>query len=137
MPCHSSTLGARATAAGLALVALVLAGPAAAVGDADFRFDTTKDLVSICAVPDSAPEYPVARQACRAFIEAAAQYHDAVTTRRELKPLFCFPPNATIENGVAAFAAWGAAKAGDAKAMAEPPVIGLARALAAAYPCKK
>lgn len=134
MPSQLSTLGARA--AGVAILALGLAGPATAVVDADFRFDTTKELVAICAVPESAPEYSVARQACRAFIEATAQYHDAVSKRNKLKRLFCLPANATIEDAVAAFSAWGAAKAGDAKLMAEPPVFGVVRALAAKNACK-
>ena len=134
MPSQLSIRGV--PAAGAAILALGLAGPATAVVDADFRFDTTKDLVSICAVPESAPEYPVARQACRAFIEATAEYHDAVSKRNKLKRLFCLPANTTIEDAVAVFTTWGAAKAADAKVMAEPPVIGVVRALASKNPCK-
>jgi len=123
--------------AGLAaLFTLGLVHPAVAVENADFRFDTTKGLYSVCAVPADAAEYPLARQACRAFIEAVAQYHDAVSKPGKLKRLVCFPPNATIEDGVTAFNAWAAAKAGDAQAMGAPPVLGLLRALAAKYPCK-
>ncbi len=48
----------------------------------------------------------------------------------------CFLPNATNEDDVAAFTALAAAKAGDAKAMGAPPVLGLIRALATKYPCK-
>lgn len=126
-----------AAAAGLAaLLTLGLCHPAAAVEDADFRFDTTKELYGVCSVPEGAAEYPMARQACRAFIEAAAQYHDAVSKPGKLKRLVCFPPNATIEDGVTAFNAWAAAKVGDAQAMGAPPVLGLLRALAAKYPCK-
>jgi hypothetical protein len=41
-----------------------------------------------------------------------------------------------IEDGVAAFNTWTAAQHGDAKLLAEPPVVGLLRAFAAKYPCK-
>jgi len=126
----------RAVAGLAALLTLGLVQSAAAVENADFRFDTTKELYSVCAVPADAAEYPMARQACRAFIEATAQYHDAVSKPGKLKRLVCFPANATIEDGVAAFQVWAAAKAGDAQAMAAPPVLGLLRGLAAKYPCK-
>ncbi len=125
------------TAAGLAaLLTLGLGQSAAAVENADFRFDTTKELYNVCSVPADAPEYPMARQACRAFVEGAAQYHDEVSKPGKLKRLVCFPPNATIEDGVTAFNAWAATKAGDAQSMGAPPVLGLIHALAAKYPCK-
>ena len=54
-----------------------------------------------------------------------------------MKRLICYPPTATIEDGIAAFLAWGKANSGNAKLMAEQPVIGLVRALAAKAPCKK
>jgi hypothetical protein len=122
------------TAAG---IALAMAQPAAAVQESNFRFDSTADLVAVCSVPVDAAEYQVANQACRAFIEATVEYHDAVSDRKKMKRLICYPPTATIEDGKAAFLAWAKAKAGDAKLMAEQPVIGLVRALAAKSPCKK
>jgi hypothetical protein len=121
-------------AAGLALV---LGQPAMAADASNFRFDTTKDLDAVCSVPETAAEYAVAHQACRAFIEATVQYHDEVTNRKALKPLVCYPPNTTIEDGKAAFLAWAATKTGDTKLLGEPPVVGVVRALAAKYPCKK
>ena len=117
-------------------IALALGQSAVAVENADFRFDTTKDLYAVCAVPSNAAEYPMAHQACRAFIESAVQYHDAISKPKQMKRLICYPANATIEEGLSAFNAWAAAKAGDATLMGEPPVVGLIRALAAKYPCK-
>jgi hypothetical protein len=120
-------------AAGLALAA---AGPAAALQESNFRFDTTTDLYAICSVTPDAAEYVVANQACRAFIEAAVQYHDAVSDRKKMKRLVCYPATATIEDGKGAFIAWADANAGKQKLMGEQPVVGLIRSLAAKYPCK-
>ena len=127
---------ARAFTGVAALFTLGLVQPATAVEDADFQFDTTQDLAALCAVSTGTPEYPMSHQACRAFIEATLQYHDAVSKPNTLKRLVCYPPNTTIEDGVTAFNAWAKDHAGDSKSLAEPPVLGLIRALAAKYPCQ-
>ena len=115
----------------------LISSSALAVQDADFRFDTTENLIQVCSVPDTAPEYLPATLACKAFIEATVQYHDEVTDRKKLKPLICPPKTVTTDDGKAAFLAWAKEKAGDKKLMSEQPVVGLVRALAAKYPCKK
>lgn len=115
----------------------LLSSSALAIEDADFRFDSTEDLVQVCSVPATAPEYLTATLACKAFIEATVQYHDQVTDRKKLKPLICAPKTATTEEGRIAFLAWAEKKASDKKLMAEQPVVSLVRALAAKYPCKK
>ena len=124
--------------AALGTAALVGAStqPATAVEDDDLRFDTTDDLYAVCAVSASDPEYPVANQACRAFIEAAVQYHDAVSDRKNLRRLICYPKSATIQDGKEAFVAWAKKNAGDKNLRKEIPVVGLVRALASKYPCK-
>jgi hypothetical protein len=117
-------------------ITLAIAQPAAALQDSNFRFDTTADLYNVCSVTQSAAEYIVANQACRAFIEAAVQYHDQISDRKKMKRLVCYPANATIEDGKAAFLAWSQSHFGDGKVMGEQPVVGLIRSLAAKYPCK-
>ena len=115
----------------------LLSSSALAIEDADFRFDSTEDLVQVCSVPATAPEYLTAILACKAFIEATVQYHDQVTDRKKLKPLICAPKTATTAEGRVAFLAWAEKKASDKKLMGEQPVVSLVRALAAKYPCKK
>jgi hypothetical protein len=127
---------ARAITGVAALFTFGLALPVTAVEDADFQFNTTQDLAALCSVAPGTPEYPMSHQACRAFIEATLQYHDAVSKPNKLKRLVCYPPNTTIDDGVTAFNAWAKDHAGDIKSLAEPPVLGLIRALAAKYPCK-
>jgi len=58
---------------------------AAGIQDADLRFDTTSDLYDVCTVSASEAEYPVANQACRAFIEASVQYHDEISKQSQLQ----------------------------------------------------
>mgnify|MGYP003572839439 CR=1 FL=1 len=122
---------------GAAAVAAAVALPVAAVEDDDLRFDTTDDLYAVCGVPTNAPEFPLANQACRAFIEAAVQYHDAVSDRKNMKRLICYPKSATIQDGKDAFIAWARKNAGNKKRMGEVPVVGLVRALADKFPCKQ
>ncbi len=117
------------------IAAALCGGAALAVQDEDMSFDTTEDLYQVCSVQPGAAEYVPASFACRAFIEATVQYHDAVADRRQLKRLICYPATATIADGRAAFVAWAERNAGDDALMNELPVIGLVRALAAKYPC--
>ena len=119
-------------AAGIALTL----GQTGAVENADLRLDSTRNLYAVCSVPATAAEYVVTRQACRAFIEGVAQYHDLISKPGKMKRLFCLPKGATVDDGVLAFNVWAAAQSGDAKLMGEEPAVGLVRALAAKYPCK-
>ena len=121
---------------GLALTALIGAPSALAVEDEDINFDTTEDLFQVCSVPPGAAEHVVASFACRGFIEGAVQYHDAVSDRKHLKRLICYPQTATVRDGQMAFVAWAKERLGDQRLMDELPVVGLVRALAEKYPCK-
>lgn len=113
------------------LTTLPVASPVLAVDNEDLGFETTEDLVAVCSAPDSSP----AQLACTGFIEATVQYHDAVSDRKNLKRLICYPAGTSIEDGRTAFLNWAAANRDNADLMGEMPVIGLVRALAAAYPC--
>jgi hypothetical protein len=117
------------------LLGLTLSAAAPAVENPDFNFDTTEDLYQVCSAKADSPEYVPAVFACRAFIEASMQYHDAVSDRKRMKRLVCYPQTATVADGRRAFLAWAEANSGDKTLMGEVPVVGLVRALAAKYPC--
>lgn len=125
-------LAAAALCCGLALSA----GPVLAADNDDFDFDTTEDLFGVCGTAPEQPEHTVARFACRAFIEATMQYHDAVADRKNVQRLVCYPATATIGDGSEAFVTWAEANKDNTALMAEQPVMGVVRALAARYPCK-
>jgi hypothetical protein len=128
----SATRSAIGIAAGVALTL----GQAAAVEQSNLRLDSTRDLHAVCSVPTSAPEHIVTHQACRAFIEGVAQYHDLISKPGKLNRLYCMPKGSSLEDGVVAFNVWAAANTDNAKRMGEEPALGVVRALAAKYPCK-
>jgi len=132
----SRTHRASFKAASATLLTLAIAAPAVAIEDKNISFDTTEDLFRVCSVDAADASYAAAQVACTAFIEATVQYHDAVSNQKQLKRLICYPQGATIADGRTAFLAWAQKNAGDAKRMAEMPVVGLVRALAKTYPCK-
>lgn len=107
-----------------------------AVQDEDIDFDTTEDLYQVCSVAPGSAEHVPASFACRAFIEAAVQYHDQVTDRKNLKRLICYPKSATVADGRGAFVAWVEKNKNNETLMGEVPVVGLVRSLADKYPCK-
>lgn len=118
-----------------AVFALLFAQPVHAVQDEDVNFETTEDLLQVCSVASSDAEAVPAALACRAFIEATVQYHDAVSDRRNLKRLICYPKGATVSDGRQIFVEWARRHSQDTDLMGEMPVVGLVRALAARYPC--
>lgn len=127
----------QATLSSIALALAVSSASVLAIDENDFDYETTSDLYHICSVSPDNPKYEAAALACRAFIEAAVQYHDAVSDRKKMKRLVCYPNTATIKDGRAAFVAWAAKHADDKARMGEVPVVGLMRALADKYPCKR
>jgi hypothetical protein len=122
----------------LGVAALALwPGLVQAVDRSDFTLKTTQDLYKVCAV---APDDPLRREAlnfCAGFLLGVVSYHDAVTDREHLKPLICYPPTATRDQGMQAFVAWAATHQQDQKFMQDPPVYGAVRGLAATWPCQR
>ena len=68
------TLGAAA-----ALAWLVPSLASAEVGEGNFSLQSTRDLYELCSAPSDHADYAPAIYACRSFIEATVQYHDAVS----------------------------------------------------------
>jgi len=118
------------------LAGAVLAAPATAPQEDDFDYATTQDLYDLCAAGPDVAGNVEARFACRAFLAATVQYHDAVTARERLKPLICYPKSTTLGDARDIFVAWGQKNASNVEWMGERPVKGVVRALADKYPCK-
>jgi len=125
-----------AVVAGALLASSALTTPTLALDESDFKFDTTEDLYQVCSAEGGGEGVVEAQLACRAFIEASVQYHDAVSDRKKMKRLICYPGTATIADATGVFVAWGKKNADNATLMGELPVVGLTRALAETYPCK-
>ncbi|MBP6261449.1 MAG: hypothetical protein KA361_03325 [Chromatiaceae bacterium] len=126
------SLKIRYPAAIAALLATQAFAPAfGALDDQSFNYETAKDLIAVCSSDAEAAAF-----GCRAFLEATVQYHDAVSDRKKMKPLVCPPKGTTVVQAREIFLAWGQKNANNAKFMKDLPVVGVVRALAAAFPCK-
>ncbi|NOQ45635.1 MAG: hypothetical protein GQ559_03025 [Desulfobulbaceae bacterium] len=108
---------------------------AEAVEEADFKFNSTRDLYDLCSVKADDPNFIPANWACRGFLEGAVQYHDGVCDEEHLKRLICYQPTTTISDGIAVFISWGENNLNNTEYMNELPVIGVVRALSEKYPC--
>ena len=110
-------------------------GFAAATDQANFTLRTTEDLYRVCSDGSDDPLYREAIALCQGFLLGAVSYHDAVTTRENLKRLICYPTSVTRNQGMQAFVEWAASHQNDQKFMNEPAVFGAVRGLARKWPC--
>ena len=123
--------GALALAVSLAL----WSGSASAVEQRSFWVTNTSDLLELCKTPTDDPQYGEAIHYCLAYMDGAVDYHDAITDHKDMKRLICYPDTATLEQGVLVFIDWAVQGQSDERLMAEPPILGVVRALAAKWPC--
>lgn len=119
-----------------ALALLGLASVQAGAADRSFWVANTQDLFELCTIPAEDPQRDEAIHYCLAYLDGVVDYHDAISTHEELKPLICYPETATLEQGVLYFIRWVEGQNGAEDVMAEVPVIGVVRALADAWPCE-
>jgi hypothetical protein len=121
----------------VAIAAVGLAPTFAGATDAtNFTLKTTEDLYTVCSTPSNDPLRAEAINFCEGYLLGVVTYHDAISNRKNLKRLICYPPNASRNEGIQAFIDWAASHQQDRKFMNDPPVIGAVRGLAAKWPCK-
>ena len=118
------------------LFATLLSQSAIAVQGADTDVYDVRELYTTCSVAPDSAKYTAASSGCLGFIGGAVQYHDAVSDRKHLKRLICYPKGATVTDGRAVFVAWGQKNLANEERMNEIAVVGLVRALAEKYPCR-
>jgi hypothetical protein len=118
------------------LAAVLLSQAAVATQGGDAGAYKVQDLYDTCSVAPDAAAYDAGTYACLAFIGGAVQYHDAVSDRKHLKRLICYPEGATVTDGRAAFLAWAEKNRSNGERMNELAVVGLVRALAERFPCR-
>jgi len=104
-----------------------------AADSAEFDAKTTADLVKLCSMPVDAMFYQAGMGYCLGFIDAAHDYHAAITSGDLLKPIACPGPTVTRQQIVDAFLIW-AAKNPDLLDN-ESPINGVMRAIRAKWPC--
>ena len=118
------------------LALMVVSQGATAVEEEDLNLYSVRDLYDTCSVAADSPDYVPAVLACRAFIGATVQYHDAVSDREHMKRLICYPKGATVDEGRDIFVSWAKRRLDEKARMGEAAVVGVVRALADRYPCR-
>jgi hypothetical protein len=108
---------------------------AVATNATNFTLKTTEDLYKVCSPRPDDTLRSQALNFCEGFLLGVVSYHDAVSDRRHLARLICYPPTATRDEGIQAFVDWAAEHQQDQKFMSDPAVIGAVRGLAAKWPC--
>jgi hypothetical protein len=118
------------------LALMVTLQGATAVEEEDLNLYTVRDLYDTCSVAADSADYVPAVLACRAFIGATVQYHDAVSDQEHMKRLVCYPKGATVDEGRNIFVSWAKRRLDQEARMGEAAVVGVVRALADRYPCR-
>ena len=105
---------------------------AADVNPDDFHVRTTEDLVALCSVNPSDPNYVAAIHFCHGFATGAYQYYQSTITSPGDR--FVCPPDPppTRSEAIAGFVAWANA---NPLHMADRPVDSIFRYLSLTYPC--
>ena len=115
--------------------ALICMPPVTYAADSpEFNVKTTADLVKLCSMPVDAMFYQAGMGYCLGFIDAAHDYHAAITSGDLLKPIACPGQDVTRRQIVDVFLDW-AAKNPDLLAN-ESPINGVMRAVTAKWPCR-
>jgi len=115
-------------------IALAVAAPSAYTAEMDdFNVSTTRDLVSLCSTPSGDDMYAAAMGFCLGFVDAAHDYHAALTSGDLVKPIACPGHTTSRQEVIDMFLQW--ARANDSLLDNESPIHGLMRAASAKWPC--
>jgi hypothetical protein len=115
------------------LLAVAAASQALVVFADDRHVATVGELVELCTVSEDDPAYEAAMGFCLGYIDAALDYHEAITSGADRQPIVCPDPAVTRGELIAVFLA--RIDDGSVALMSEIPVEGVMRAVSAQWPC--
>jgi hypothetical protein len=117
----------------IALTAIFSSTHALAVTPENYDVTTTADLVELCSVSADDPLYEAAMGFCLGYIDAAMDYHAALTAGSRFNAIVC--PNGTVsrEEVVGVVLEWS--KTNAQHLQGEAPVQGVMRAIVEKWPC--
>jgi hypothetical protein len=119
----------------IALTVLAAASQASAAVSQSRHVETTADLIGLCNVRADDPLYDAAMGFCLGYIDAAIDYHAALTAGPKYEPIACPATAVTREEVVVVLLDWSKR---NAKYLDnETPVVGVMRASAEKWPCSK
>ncbi len=117
----------------LLLASLFAASGAYSVEDADFNMKTSRDLMDLCSAPKGDVNYDAAMGYCLGYIDAAQDYHRAITSGDLLSPIACPGHHVTRREMADVFVEW--AKGNGDLLDNESPINGVMRAATEKWPC--
>jgi hypothetical protein len=99
----------------------------------DHQVTTTEDLIELCSVSADDPLYNAAMGFCLGYIDAALDYHSALTAGPKHAAITCPDSTVSREEVVVVVVEWSKRDAQHLKG--ELPVTGVMRAVAEKWPC--
>jgi hypothetical protein len=117
----------------IALTALAAATQSSAATPQSRHIETTGDLIELCSVSAGDPLYDAAMGFCLGYIDAAIDYHAALTAGPKYDPIACPETAVTREEVVVVLMEWS--KRNTPHLKSEAPVVGVMRASAEKWPC--
>ena len=99
----------------------------------DHQVTTTEDLVELCSVSADDPVYPAAMGFCLGYIDAALDYHAALTAGPKYDAIACPDGTVSREEVMVVVVEWS--KSNELHMRGEAPVTGVMRAVSEKWPC--
>lgn len=118
-----------------ALAALAVSTQTLAAAPQDHDVTTTGDLIELCSVSVDDPLYNAAMGFCLGYIDAAMDYHAALTAGPKYDAIVCPPETVARVEVVAVVMEWS--KGNTQHLQSEAPVEGVMRAIVEKWPCSK
>lgn len=97
-----------------------------------FEVTSTDHLLELCNVPVDDPLYSASMGFCLGYIDAALDYHAALTAGEKYSPITCPAAEVTREEVVVVVRDWAK---GSPQHLGEQPVVGVMRAVSEKWPC--
>jgi len=117
----------------ITLAAVVASNQVLAVTPQDRHVITTGELIELCSVSTGDAAYPAAMAFCLGYIDAALDYHAALTAGPNRSPIACPDTSVTREEVVVVVVEWS--KRNAKHLQGEAPVHGVMRAVSEKWPC--
>jgi hypothetical protein len=118
---------------GIALAAAVVSTIALAERPTVKHVATTEELIELCSVGADDPSYAAAMGFCLGYLDAALDYHMALTSGEKFEAIVCPDPEVTREEVAAVFVDWS--RANPQLVGSGPPVDSVMRAVYEKWPC--
>lgn len=127
-------LSKHASAGGLMLGLMALAGPAGAVDTVNFGLRDNADLVALCSALPTDANYTAAINFCHGVVMGIVRYDDALEESPDFTPQYCFKEGMTPNQLVEAYVSYA-----KAHPQYDKESVGdvMAKFLIDTYPCAK